>query len=579
MKRLSLTPLLVLSSAMLAHADPLDDYIRAQMSKYGVPGLSLAIVEGGKIAETRVYGVLEVGTHHAVTPTTLFQAGSISKSVAAVGTLRLVDKGLLNLDEDVNVKLKSWKVPENEFTKHEKVTLRRILSHTAGLTVHGFPGYDIEAPLANLIQVLNGEKPANTPPIVVDVTPGSIWRYSGGGYTVMQQLMLDIQNSPYDEFMQKTVLDPLDMTDSSYRQPQTLERAARTAAGTTPDGKVHGRWHLYPEMAAAGLWTTPTDLCKFILAIQKAYAGGDGAILSEPLAQQALTVQRDGDGLGMFLAGSGASLQFSHNGRDEGFDALYVGYATTGQGVAIMINDNENSGMVYRISQLIGGERNWPGYPRLGDAYKLLPVKVSTESLNSCAGYYQIDQQIVSVVEDGDHLRLLNGNGLVDELIPQGGNAFVMPDQDRRATFETDTSGSIVSFTNYTMKNEKLGTLPRICGPLSQIRPVKDPNPDRTKVVRSFFLHVTDGGAPIADDPHLTPGVKRDFRAGIPDLKGFEGLSYLGEADFAPNHATRHGGLLAHIVQYRIRQNGKTRYVIVYFTKDGLITDFDVVNN
>src|SRR5262249_10499149 len=168
-----------------------DDAISAEMQKRRIPGLSLAIIQDGKIVKAMGYGVTEKGGETPVTPATLFQAGSISKPVSALGALRLVEEGKLSLDWDVNARLLTWRVPENEFTRQKKVTLRGLLSHTAGLTVHGFPGYATDGPVATLVQVLDGAKPANTKPIRVDILPGSRWRYSGGGYTVMQQMVID----------------------------------------------------------------------------------------------------------------------------------------------------------------------------------------------------------------------------------------------------------------------------------------------------------------------------------------------------------------------------------------------------
>src|SRR6202008_2867755 len=195
-------------------------------------------------------------------------AGSISKPVAAAGMLALVQEGKLSLDEDVNQKLKSWKVPENEFTREQKVTLRRLASHTAGLTVHGFPGYEVGEKLPTLVQILNGEKPANTLPIRVDLVPGTKERYSGGGVTIEQQVMMDVTGKAFPALMKETVLDKIGMSDSSYEQPLPEAWAARTPTGTYQDGKpVHGKWHVYPEMAAAGLWTTPGDLAKFAIEI------------------------------------------------------------------------------------------------------------------------------------------------------------------------------------------------------------------------------------------------------------------------------------------------------------------------
>ncbi|MGH7969915.1 MAG: serine hydrolase domain-containing protein, partial [Limisphaerales bacterium] len=209
-----------------ARADKLDQFMQAAMEKRHISGLSLAVIQDGQIVKAKGYGFANRGDGSPVTTSTLFQAGSVSKSVAALGALGLVEAGKLSLDEDVNAKLNSWKVPENKFTKEKKVTLRRILSHSAGLTVHGFPGYAADKPLPTLVQVLDGVPPANTSPIRVDIEPGSKLRYSGGGYTVMQQLVIDVTHEPFDRFMQETILTPLKMTTSTYTQPLPADRAS-----------------------------------------------------------------------------------------------------------------------------------------------------------------------------------------------------------------------------------------------------------------------------------------------------------------------------------------------------------------
>ncbi len=272
------------------------------MKLYNVPGLSIAVVENYKIVLAKGYGVIETGSSMPVTPRTLFQAGSISKPVAATGALYLVEHGKLSLDESVNEKLKSWKLPENEFTKNEKVTLRRLMSHTAGLTVHGFPGYDTSETLPTLVQIFNGEKPANTAPIQVDIMPGTKERYSGGGVTIEQQLMMDVSGKAFPALMRELVLDKIGMADSSYEQPLPATRAAMTASGTYADGKVvHGRWHIYPEMAAAGLWTTPTDLSRFAIEIALSRKGKSNRVLSEKMTAEMLTPVLEEAGLGLFM--------------------------------------------------------------------------------------------------------------------------------------------------------------------------------------------------------------------------------------------------------------------------------------
>jgi CubicO group peptidase (beta-lactamase class C family) len=346
------------------------------MREHHIPGLSLTIILDGKIARQQGYGFTDTTCINPVTPDTLFQAGSISKAVAAFGALRLVQEGKLSLDADVNTQLRTWKVPENQFTKDRKVTLRSILSHTAGLTVHGFPGYAVDAPLPTLVQILDGVKPANTSPVRVDFLPGSKWRYSGGGYTVMQQLLLDVTCQPFPDLMRDTVLKPLGMTNSTFQQPLPQNLAPLTASGYFADDKpVKGRWHIYPEMAAAGLWTTPADLARFAIAIQQSLAGETNPVLSQSMTRTMLTHQKNddllgafrllvlshkgGDGLGLFLDGSDKKLRFSHTGRDAGFDASLLACAATGKGAVIMINANDHSGTIDEILAAIAKKYDW----------------------------------------------------------------------------------------------------------------------------------------------------------------------------------------------------------------------------
>ena len=211
---------------------PLQLDLQTIMRQLQMPGLSIAVIDNFQIAWAKGYGVTAVGSTTPVSPDTLFQTGSISKPVAAMGTMHLVQEGKLSLDEDVNKKLLNWKVPENEFTREQKVTLRRLMSHSAGTTVHGFPGYPVGGPIPTLVQVLNGEPPANTKPIVVDIVPGTQWRYSGGGVTIEQQLVLDVTGKPFPQFMRETVLDKIGMDHSTYEQPLPPAKAAMAASGT-----------------------------------------------------------------------------------------------------------------------------------------------------------------------------------------------------------------------------------------------------------------------------------------------------------------------------------------------------------
>jgi CubicO group peptidase (beta-lactamase class C family) len=338
---------------------PLRLKLQKLMEFYHVPGLSVAVVDHYKIAWAKGYGVTEPGSSTSVTTKTLFQAGSISKPVSATGALYLVESGKLSLDENVNQKLRSWKVPDNEFTKNQKVTLRRILSHSAGLTVHGFPGYDVGEPIPTLVQILNGEKPSNTGPIRVDYVPGSQERYSGGGVTIEQQLIIDVTGEAFPQFMRETVLDKIGMSNSTYEQPLPRPRAALAASGARADAKVvPGKWRIYPEMAAAGLWTNPTDLAKFGIEIALSKHGKSNRVLSEASTREMLKPQIDHVGLGFFLGDGESPHIFEHGGADDGFQALFV-FSDLGQGVVVMTNSDNGDKVAAYLIRSVAEEYGW----------------------------------------------------------------------------------------------------------------------------------------------------------------------------------------------------------------------------
>jgi CubicO group peptidase (beta-lactamase class C family) len=265
-----------------------------RMQFYKVPAVNVAFFDHGKIIWTRAYGLADMATKRPVTSKTLFQAASISKPVSALAALHLVQEGKLRLDENVNDKLRAWKVPDNQFTAQEKVTVRRILSHSAGITVHGFPGYASDEPIPTVVQILNGEKPANTDPIRVDVVPGTIWRYSGGGHVILQMLMSDVTDKAFPEIMDELVLRPAGLTHSTYEQPLPKNLWPLAAMPYRDNGEpVKGGWHTYPEMAPAGLWTTPSDLAQMAIEVQNEYVGKSDKILSQQMVREMLTRQKD----------------------------------------------------------------------------------------------------------------------------------------------------------------------------------------------------------------------------------------------------------------------------------------------
>ncbi|HYP04710.1 MAG TPA: serine hydrolase domain-containing protein [Bryobacteraceae bacterium] len=318
--------------------------IAERMKFHNVPAVGVAVVEDGKLSWAKTYGA-------GWSVRTRFQAASISKPVAAVAALRLVARGDLSLDEDVNKKLKSWKVPENQWGK--PITLRQLLSHTAGLTVHGFPGYAKTAEIPTGVQIVKGGPPANTAAVVVNVEPGTIFRYSGGGYQVLQVLIEDVTGKPFARAVKELVLDPADMKDSGYDQPPI----ASAARGHNSKGEpIAGDWHIHPEQAAAGLWTTPTDVARFLIAVHTS------KLLPPAVTKEMLTPVKDGYALGFGIEGEGQAESFGHNGSNVGYRCFAVLYKNGKHGLVVMTNGDSGAGVAGEIVRAVAEEYGWSSH-------------------------------------------------------------------------------------------------------------------------------------------------------------------------------------------------------------------------
>ena len=563
------------ASEPVAAPDALDDFIVSQMALRHVTGLSIAVIDGGRIVTARAYGVTDSAGGARVDTTTLFQAGSVSKSVAALGVLRLVEQKKLNLDTDVNATLRTWKLPPSEFTATKPVTLRGLLSHTAGTTVHGFGGYATTNPVPTLVEVLNGTPPANSPPIRSEAIPGARWNYSGGGYTIMQQMVLDVTGQPFPDFMRKNVLDPIGMARSSYEQPLPPARAAKTAGGHYPDRSlVPGRWHIYPEMAAAGLWTTPSDLARFAIEVQRAYTGKSSKVISPAMARQMLTNQKDGDGLGLFLLDTGRALRFNHNGRDDGFDTEMTATANTGQGVVIMINANDNSRMVPRIRNFVAKQYNWPN----ASAYVTptaasLPPTVAAQ----IAGRYEFaNNQMIAFVPHDGHLSVLE-DGLPDEdFILVDADHMVSAERNVRYAVVRDASGAVTGLS--LIQGATSRPVPRI-GPLFADAVARnDDDPAVDARADSALRALAEGGVAVSSSPVITAGARHDFGNPWPPARGLKSLQFVAAQNVEGRNIERHGFKVARVIYYRMITDNGTKMLLVHLTSDGLITDVDAVD-
>lgn len=413
------------------------------MREQRVPAVSIAVVREGRIVWAQAFGLADPATGRSATPDTLFQAASISKPVAATAALQLVEQGRLQLDRPVNEQLRSWRIPDSEAAAGEPVTLRRLLGHTAGLTVSGFPGYAPEAPRPTVVQILDGTAPANNDPVRIDIRPGSSWRYSGGGITVAQLLMSDVSGEEFPELMDRLVLHPLAMSRSSYRQPLPEGAADQAALAHQADGTpVPGGYHVYPEMAAAGLWTTPSDLARWAIALSAAFNGTPGGVLRPETAAAMLTPGLGDWGLGVAVSGEGEWLRFSHSGSNEGYRAILVAYPRRGEAVVVMTNGENGGAILGPVSRAIGRMLSWPNTePRI-----ITPAALSGEERSAVIGRYGGGDLVLVVAQTGERLVLTATGNAPVELVPQGNDLFVAPANGMRFQFGRDAgSGRIVS--------------------------------------------------------------------------------------------------------------------------------------
>ena len=349
-------------------ADDAGKTLAELMETHGISALSVAVVENHRLHWARAWGIAEESTGAPADPDTVFQAASISKPVSAMAVLRAVQDGVFGLDDDINAILRSWQLRDDaELLAETPVTPRMLLSMTAGTTVSGFPGYKPDAELPTVVQILGRqgeETPANTKPVVVGWEPGTRYEYSGGGSTILQLALSDALGKPFEEILQETVLDPLGMTRSCFCQPlpaalhANAARAGGSATGTAASGRApRAPWHVYPELYAAGLWTTPTDLTKFLIEVQLSLEGRSNRILTPEFTRRMVTP----GGVGHYALGftTGADTPhrpappgeadrfFGHTGGNWGFRGNFVGSLEGGNGYVILATGSVANPVVF----------------------------------------------------------------------------------------------------------------------------------------------------------------------------------------------------------------------------------------
>ena len=430
-----------------------------RMKYYNIPGVSIAIVENGQLKWAKGYGISDTETGKKVDSNTLFQAGSISKPVAALAVLKLAEENKVNLDQDVNTYLQGWKVPENTLTQGEKVTLRKLLTHTAGMTVHGFPGYKQTDTFPTTTDVLNGL--GNTPKITIDTIPGSIWRYSGGGYTVMQKVVEEVTKQSFEDYINTAILQPFNMKNSTYSQPIDSTKYTNISAAYNRKGKmIEGKWNNYPEKAAAGLWTTPSDLAKYCTEIQQISKENKKGVLHKKTVEAMLTKHKNNWGLGPSLQWESDSLVFRHGGKNAGFTNEMIAFAHRGNAVIVMTNADNGGKLIGEVLRGVSQYYKWG----VSNQQAIKAIEIPIETLNEYTGTYQLNFQVpnigdyfVEITIKNNHLCIYDpNNGELNILTPTAPSTFIDTDTGEKVSIQSDNNNLAMIFNNrYTFHRVK----------------------------------------------------------------------------------------------------------------------------
>lgn len=435
--------------------------LHERMAHYGVNGVSIAVIHNYQLEWAKSYGLANASSKMPVTAQTLFQAGSVSKSLNAVGLLRLVEKGRVSLNTDIDRYLTSWKFSYDSLSKGHVITLAQLLSHTAGVNVAGFSGYRQGQALPNTVQILKGQAPANSSAVGPVRAPGERYEYSGGGTMITQLMVEDVTRQSYAQYMQQQVLQPLGMAASSFATP-ARNKARLVAHGYYEDGKpVEGQYHLYPEQAAAGLWTTPSDLAKFIIALQQAYRGTSGRVLSPAMAKRMLTPYHDQrSALGVFVGNYNGTRYFEHDGLIYGYYCQYYGSLTGGNGVVVMTN-SVNTALIPEIVNSVAQVYGFKGLLRTKTETSLT---LAEDVLTSYTGKYQLEPGAVLTVFTENHqlyVQLTGQNKI--PLFAETEHKFYLKVVDAQLEFVKDAGGNISKAILY--QNGSANDAPRVGPP------------------------------------------------------------------------------------------------------------------
>jgi CubicO group peptidase (beta-lactamase class C family) len=436
------------------------------MARFNVPGVSIAVIRDFRIHWAKGYGIADVATGAPVDTGTVFQAASISKPVAAMAVVRAVQDGLFTLDTDINTILTSWKLDGGEFTRDRRVTPRMLTSHTSGLgDGFGFPGYDPADSLPTVVQVLGGHRHSNVGVLFMERPPMSLMEYSGGGVTLMQQALGDARKRPFADIMHDDVLRPIGMTRSTFEQPLPASFDRNAARAHSRQGKAMGaKWHVYPEQAAAGLWTTPSDLASFAIEVQRSASGQSNRVLSRTLVQEMLSPVGVGDyAVGFAITKMGQGWYFAHGGANWGFRGTLVAHKVKGYGLVIMTNADQGGPVASELSRRIQRAYEWDSFAEPAPRGYRPPVErteitVADSVLRSYVGEYQLTPQfsITITVEDGRLQAHPTGQSRAT-LFAEAQDKFFLRVVNAQVTFTRAPSGEVTGLILHQSGRDQAG--------------------------------------------------------------------------------------------------------------------------
>lgn len=370
------------------------------MFEYKVPGVSMAFVDQGKVAWKKTYGYANLATSEKVTDNTVFTGASLSKPLTAIAALSLVESERLSLDENVNNKLEDWQVPENEFTKKEKVTLRHLISHRAGVKNDLWSSYLPEQSVPSLTQMLAGQHPSVDPATSIITTPGSIESYSNPGYSIIQKMIEDVTNKSFEHVLDELVLQPSEMNDSSFQQPIPEYLRARKAVGYDETVNAYS-YKLFPYKAAGGVWTTPSDMARFIITLFKDYDGQHN-ILPTSMVEEVFSRNEVRLAFSKIYNENSEDLIFRHYGSNQGFTCYLVGSVLKRQAIVVMTNSDNGFELLDYIARAVAEFYQWDYLqPTIH-----MPYKAEASELENYTGHYLNNDKKITFSVDNNALTI-----------------------------------------------------------------------------------------------------------------------------------------------------------------------------